>query len=84
MLCYVNLTYLNFSKIPVDTFTPSFPFNSRNQSIPVSPQTPQRSKPALGQRDRSSSAPNVCLINPGEISHEVGSPPSVFLSSCGL
>ncbi|XP_052085966.1 serine/threonine-protein kinase B-raf-like isoform X1 [Mytilus californianus] len=58
------------NKLPVDTFTSSFPFNSRNQSIPVSPHTPQRSKPALGQRDRSSSAPNVCLINPGEISHE--------------
>ncbi|KAL5014396.1 hypothetical protein ScPMuIL_008666 [Solemya velum] len=47
----------------------------RMQTLPASiPRTVPRNKPAppLGQRERSTSAPNVCLVNTGDGSQEVG------------
>lgn len=45
------------------------------QTLPASiPRAVPRNKPAppLGQRERSTSAPNVCLVNTGDGSQEVG------------
>ncbi|KAL3853257.1 hypothetical protein ACJMK2_016812 [Sinanodonta woodiana] len=64
--------------LAVDSFYPTpqslfWPLHYRNQTLPLpSPRAVPRSKPAppLGQRERSTSAPNVCFINAGDTSQE--------------